>query len=85
MERAEVSALIKQMLNAGITEPPNSPLVEGIVPVRKKDNSIRLCVDYRKLNEVTWKEAYPLPCIDETLDALASARNFSTTDLLSGY
>ncbi|KFD59900.1 hypothetical protein M514_27917 [Trichuris suis] len=84
IERAEVSALIKQMLKAGIIEPPNCPWAAGIVPVRKKDNSIRLCVDYRKLNEVTRKDAYPLPRIDETLDALAGARYFSTIDLLSG-
>ncbi|KFD60069.1 hypothetical protein M514_10279 [Trichuris suis] len=73
------------MLKAGIIEPSNSPWAAAIVPVRKKDNSIRLCVDYRKLNEVTRKDAYPLPRIDETLDALAGARYFSTIDLLSGY
>uniref|UniRef100_A0A5S6QF07 Reverse transcriptase domain-containing protein n=1 Tax=Trichuris muris TaxID=70415 RepID=A0A5S6QF07_TRIMR len=85
MERADVNTLIGQMLKAGIIEPSSSPWAAGIVPVRKKDKLIRLCMDYRKLNEVTRKDAYPLPRIDGTLGALVDARYFSTLDLLSGY
>ncbi|KFD60898.1 LOW QUALITY PROTEIN: hypothetical protein M514_26959 [Trichuris suis] len=82
-ERNEVSQLILRMLDNKIIEPSNSLWAAGIIPVRKKDGSIRLCVDYRKLNE-PW-DAYPIPRVDETLDALAGARYSSTIDLLSGY
>ena len=52
--------------------------------VRKKDQSWRFCVDYRKLNAVTLQDAYPLPRIDESLDALVGSRYFSTLDLTMG-
>ena len=55
-----------------------------VVPIRKKDQSWQFCVDYRKLNAVTLQDAYPLPCIDESLDALAGSKYFNTLDLTSG-
>ena len=83
--RTEVKSLINSMLEDEVIQPSTSPWASPIVLVRKKDNSYRFCVDYRKLNEVTHKDAYPLPRIDDTLNTLAGSKWFSTLDLLSGY
>jgi len=56
-----------------------------VVLVTKTDGRWRFCVDYRKLSDVTIQDAYPLPRIDESLDALAGSKYFSTLELLSGY
>ena len=76
---------LEKMLEKGVIEPSNSAWASPIVLVRKRDNSIRFCIDYRKLNEVTTKDAYPLPRIEDNLDALRGSKLFSTLDLASGY
>jgi transposase InsO family protein len=76
---------IQGLLDKGVVQHSHSPYAAPIVVVKKKDGSIRLCVDYRKLNEKTVKDAYPLPRIQESFDALSGARYFSTLDLASGY
>ena len=72
---------INKMLDRGTIEPSDSPWAAPIVLVAKKDGTTRFCVDYRKLNNVTRKDAYPLPRIDETLDTLSGAQWFSTLDI----
>ena len=73
------------MLKKDVIQPSCSPLASPIVLVQKKDGSTCFCVDYRKLNHVTRKDAYLLPRIDDTLDTLHGFRWFSTLDLASGY
>ncbi|GBM85275.1 Retrovirus-related Pol polyprotein from transposon 17.6 [Araneus ventricosus] len=67
------------------TTESSGPLVSHILLVKEKDGSTRFCVDYRKLNEITKKVSYPLPRIDDTLDALNGSQWFTTLDLKSGY
>ena len=76
---------VEDMLASGIIEPSQSPWVSNVVIVKKKDGSARFCVDYRRLNDVTRKDAYPLPRIETCLDALGGSQYFSTFDLRSGY
>ena len=83
--RREVTNLLDEMMKKDVIQPSSSPWASPIVLVQKKDGSTRFCVDYRKLNAVTRKDAYPLPRIDETLDTLHGSRWFSTLDLASGY
>ena len=84
-EYEAVKAHIHQLLEAQVIRESSSPYASPIVLVRKKDGSLRLCVDYRLLNSKTRKDAFPLPRIEESLDSLGGARWFSTIDLASGY
>ncbi|GFX21642.1 retrovirus-related Pol polyprotein from transposon 412 [Trichonephila clavipes] len=85
-KQEEVGTLLREMQENDIIEPSSSPWASPIVLVRKKDGSTRFCVDYRKLNDVTKKDSYPLPRIDDTLDTLSGHKwGFSTLDLKSGY
>ncbi|GFV91619.1 retrovirus-related Pol polyprotein from transposon 17.6 [Trichonephila clavipes] len=84
-KQEEVGTLLREMQENDIIEPSSSPWASPIVLVRKKDGSTRFCVDYRKLNDVTKKDSYPLPRIDDTLDTLSGHNWFSTLDLKSGY
>jgi len=81
----EVKNHIDELSRQGIVSPSSSPYAAAIVMVRKKDNSLRLCVDYRNLNKVTVHDAFPIPRIDESVEALSGAKYFSTFDLAAGY
>ena len=76
---------LQKMEEQGVIEPSNSPWASPVVLVKKKDGTVRFCIDYRKVNEVTEKEIYPLPRIEDNLDSLKGAKWFSTLDLASGY
>ncbi|GBM41572.1 Retrovirus-related Pol polyprotein from transposon 297 [Araneus ventricosus] len=79
--KEEADHLVKDMLDNGIIEESSGPWASPIVLVKKKDGSTRFCVDYRKLNEITKKDSYPLPRIDNTLDSLNGSQWFTTLDL----
>ena len=81
----EVREHLKLMLDAGVIRPSNSPWCNAVVLVRKKDGSLRFCIDFRKLNSLTVKDSHPLPRICETLESLAGAAHFSTFDMNSGF
>ena len=81
----EVKAELKNMLECGAITKSFSPWCNAVVLVRKKDGTMRFCIDFRKLNERTIKDAHSLPRIDEALDSLAGAKYFSCLDLKSGF
>lgn len=81
----ELRKLLQGMLDSGVVSESSSPRAAPIVLVKKKDGTWRFCVDYRKLNALTHKDAFPLPRIEESLTCLKQSRWFSTLDLASGY
>ena len=76
---------VRRMMEDGVIEHAQSEWASPVVIVAKKDGSLRFCIDYRKLNDLTVKDSYPLPRIDECLDTLGHAKVFSTLDANSGY
>ena len=83
--RQEIARQLKQMQEQNVIYPSDSPWASPVVLVRKKDGSLRFCIDYRSLNLVTKSDPFPLPRIDDLLDQLGKAKYFSTLDLASGY
>ena len=84
-EKAIIREQVADMLSSNVIEPSCSPWSSPVVLVRKKDNSVRFCIDYRKLNKITTKDVYPLPRVDDVLDSLAGSSFFSIIDLYKGY
>ena len=76
---------IQELLQSGVIRESNSPFASPIVVVRKKNGTVRLCIDYRRLNAQTIKDAYALPKLEDTFSALSGSTWFSTLDLKSGY
>jgi hypothetical protein len=82
-ELQELSKTLEELLAAGMIKSSMSPWSAPILFVRKKDGSLRMCVDYRALNSVTKKAKYPIPIIDELLDQIGENEIFSSLDLRS--
>ena len=85
VELRELNAQLEELLSKGFIRPSISPWGAPILFVKKKDGSLRLCIDYRQLNRVTICNQYPLPRIDELFDQLQGSRVYSKIDLRSGY
>lgn len=85
VQKNVVDKLVRDMLEQGIIQHNNSSFSSPIVLVRKKDGSWRLCVDYRRLNQNTVKDSFPIPLIEDQMDELGGSAVFSKLDLRSGY
>jgi len=84
-ELEELRKQLDELIENGFIRLSRSPYAAPVIFVRKKDGSIRLCIDYRALNKITIKNKYPIPRIDDLLDQLKDAKVFSKIDLRSGY
>lgn len=76
---------LDDLLKQGFVEPSSSPWSSSVIPLRKKDNTWRWVIDYRELNKVTKKDAYPLPKVNDILDQLKDAKFITSLDLKSAY
>ena len=81
----EVWEHLQEMLDGGVICPTQSPWCNAVVLVRKKDGGLRFCINFRRLNSRTKKDAYPLPQMQETMESMVGTQLFSTMDLKSGF
>ena len=81
----ELKTQLQELMDRGFIRPSISPWGASVLFVKKKDDTWRLCIDYRQLNKVTIRNKYPLPRVDDLFDQLQGAKVFSKIDLRSGY
>lgn len=85
LHKDEIERQVKALLSAGLISHSTSPYASPVLLVQKKDGSWRFCVDYRKLNDITAKNRFPMPLIDEILDELVGTKYFAKLDMRAGY
>ena len=85
VELKELKIQLQELLDKRFIQPSVSPWGAPVLFVKKKDGTMRICIDYRELNKLTIKNKYPLPRIDDLFDQLRGAQVFSKIDLRSGY
>ena len=81
----EVNRQAEEMMENGVARPSASPCSSNVILVEKKDGTARFVIDYRKLNDVTIKDSYPMPNVREIIDKMQGSRYFSKMDMASAY
>jgi hypothetical protein len=85
LNKDEIERQVKELLPASLIVPSNSPYASPVLLVQKKDGTWKFCIDFRKLNDITIKNRFPMPLIDDILDELAGTKFFTKLDMRSGY